>query len=318
MDMSIHNGPLRFRRGCAGVLCILSLALLFHPTSSAAEELTIVASVSDLASLAEAIGGDRVEVKTLAKGYMDPHYLEAKPSYARLMRKADLLLFIGLELEVGWLPRLIDTARNPKLRPGSEHLLEAATVIDEILEVPAGGIDRSQGDIHPFGNPHIMLDPRNALSVAEAIAERLGRLDPEGQAVYEERLLHFRAHLEANIEQWEEKAGALRGIPVVAYHKQWEYLADWLGLDLVNYIENRPGIPPSPRHIESLLSMMKDREVRLVIGATFIDVDALQEVARRGSAEAAVLPAGVGGVDGAETYESFIDTIVTRLLEGVS
>lgn len=316
--MSIHNSPLKQLRRVVGVLCILSLTALLHPTFSAAKELTIVASVSDLASLAEAIGGDRIEVKTLARGYMDPHYLEAKPSYARLMRKADLLIFIGLELEVGWLPRLIDTARNPKLRPGSEHLLEAATIIDEILEVPEGSIDRSQGDIHPFGNPHFMLDPRKALSVAEAIAERLSRLDPEGRAVYEERLLHFRTRLESSIEEWEERARALQGIPVVAYHKQWEYLANWLGLDLVNYIENRPGIPPSPRHIESLISMMKDRDVRLVIGATFVDVDAMREVARRGSAEATVLPAGVGGIDGTETYESFIDTIVTQLLKGVS
>lgn len=302
----------------AGTLCVLAVAALLLPVSSAAKTLQVVASVSDLGSLAEAVGGDRVEVKVLAKGYMDPHYLEAKPSYARLMRKADLLIFIGLELEVGWLPRLIETARNPKLRPGSDHMLEAANVIEEILEVPTGSVDRSQGDIHPFGNPHIMVDPRNALIVAEAIAERLIRLDPDGKADYEDRLLHFRARLKASIDDWEAKTQALRGMPIVTYHKQWEYLAHWLGLDLVDYIENRPGIPPSPRHIESLVSEMEDRDVRMVIGATFIDVDALKEVAQRGSAKAVVLPAGVGGVEGSDSYEVFIGVIVKRLLEGAS
>jgi zinc/manganese transport system substrate-binding protein len=295
-----------------------AVALLGHGALvPAGAKLRVVATVADLGSLAREVGGDRVEVWSITKGYQDPHYVEPRPSYARRLRRADLLLYVGLELEAAWLPPLLETARNPKLRPGSLHLLEAASAVDTILEVPTGPVSRAQGDIHPLGNPHVLLDPRNGLAVAEAIAERLARLDPDGEEVYRSRLEAFRNRMTERIRQWEAQAAGLRGQPVVAYHKQWEYLERWLGFRVLDYVENRPGIPPSPRHVRDLVETMKEEGVAMVLAATFVDTEAAGEVARRAGAHLVVLPAGVGAVEGTETYEALFETIVRRLLDGI-
>ena len=279
-----------------------------------AAPLKVVTTLPDLAWLAQTLGGDRLTAKSICSGYQDPHYLEAKPSYARDLREADLLVFSGLELEVGWLPKLLEAARNPALRPGSPRLFEASSAVKHILEVPQGGVDRSQGDIHPFGNPHFLLDPRNMLLVADGLAARLTQLDPAGASTYQSGLSNLHATLEPKIAEWEKQAASLRGAPVVGFHKQWEYLADWLGLDLAGYIEDRPGIPPSPKHLSELIDMMKARKVKTVLVAPFNDVKAAEEVASRAGVKAAVLPASVGGVDSTGTYITLMDAIVSRLL----
>jgi len=244
--------------------------------------------------------------------------LEPKPSYSRSLRNADLLIYLGLELEAAWLPPLLETARNPGLRPGSPGLLEVASAVERVLEVPTGAVDRSQGDIHPFGNPHILLDPRNAILIAGVIADRLSELDPDAAAAYQERLSQFRLRMEQRIQEWEREAEPLCGLSVVAYHKQWEYLADWLGFEIIDYVENRPGIAPSPRHVNMLIQSMKHKGVVVVMAATFVDLGASEKVAERAGASLIILPAAVGGVEEADTYESFMDTIVSRLLEVAS
>jgi len=295
--------------------CILSMIVLITAGASAqAAPLKVVTTLPDLAWLAQTLGGNRITAKSICSGYQDPHYLEAKPSYARDLRDADLLVFSGLELEVGWLPKLLDAARNPQLRPGSPRLFEASSAVKHILEVPTGGVDRSQGDIHPFGNPHFLLDPRNMLLVGDALAARLSELDPSGAGTYQTGLANLHATLEPKIAAWEKQAASLRGAPVVGFHKQWEYLADWLGLDLVGYIEDRPGIPPSPKHLSELIDTMKARKVKTVLVAPFNDVKAADEVASRAGVKPAVLPASVGGVDNTDTYITLMDAIVSRLL----
>ena len=295
------------------IVSILALAMSAGAMAEAAP-LKVVATLPDLAWLAQTVGGNRVTAKSICNGYQDPHYLEAKPSYARDLREADLLVFSGLELEVGWLPKLLDAARNPNLRPGSPRLFEASSAVKHILEVPQGGVDRSQGDIHPFGNPHFLLDPRNMLLVGDALAARLTQLDPAGASAYQSGLANLHATLEPKIAAWEKQAASLRGAPVVGFHKQWEYLADWLGLDLVGYIEDRPGIPPSPKHLSELIDTMKARKVKTVLVAPFNDVKAANEVASRAGVKPAVLPASVGGVDNTSTYIALMDAIVSRLL----
>jgi zinc/manganese transport system substrate-binding protein len=296
-------------------LLLALTALSFLAPRPAEAKVKVVATLSTLGYLTEQVGGDRVEVTFLCNGYQDAHYLEPKPSYARSVRKANLLIYSGLELEVGWLPPLLDTARNPDLRPGSQGLLEAAEAVENVLEVPDEPTDRSQGDVHPFGNPHFLTDPRNGLAVAGIIADRLSLLDPEGAAYYSERMEAFRERMESKIAEWEKRAAPLKGAPVAAYHKQWEYLIAWLGLDMIGYIENRPGIPPSPRHVESFIKTLESRDVKFIIASTFADVEATEEVARRVGTKAVVLPAEVGGVDDTDTYEAFMDTILDRLLE---
>jgi zinc/manganese transport system substrate-binding protein len=274
----------------------------------------VVATVSDLAWLATEIGGDRVTVASICAGHQDPHYVEAKPSYAKLLRDADLLVYVGLELEVGWLPRLLDTARNPELKSGSARLFEAAKAVPTILEVPTGGVDRSQGDIHPFGNPHVLLDPRDMFPIGEALAQRLIEIDPEGAADYERNLGTWRERFTLRLAEWNARATSLRGVPIVGFHKQWEYLADWLGLDIVGYVEDRPGIPPAPRHLSALIETMKARNAKIVLAATFNDQKAAGEVAKRAGANLVVLPAAVGGTEGTDTYEALIGTILDRLV----
>jgi zinc/manganese transport system substrate-binding protein len=295
------------------LLLPLVVAALMQPVAATARE-SVVTTLPSLASIVREIGGDRVEVVALCRGYEDPHYIQAKPSYAKSLRKAILLVYDGLELEVGWLPPLLETARNPKIAPGAPGLLEASTAVQRVLEVPSGELSRAQGDIHPFGNPHFMLDPRNALAVTDLIAERLGELDPEGSDAYLAGAASYRQRLEAKIDEWETLATAIRGKSIVAYHKQWEYLADWLGLKIVGYIEGKPGIPPAPRHVASIIEMVRSDHIEMVVAATFMDTAAAEKVAQSGDARLVVLPAEVGGVEGTDTYFDFMDAVVRKLV----
>jgi len=204
------------------VIGILML-MIFIPTISFAKKIKVAATLPDLASITEAVGGENVEVSAICKGYQDPHYLQAKPSYARKMSDTDLLVFNGLELEIGWLPPLIDVARNPQIRPGAIGCLDCSEGI-ELLEIPTGKIDRSKGDIHPLGNPHYTLDPRNGIKMAETIANRLAEIDPENGDEYFTNFDSFKSMMDVKISKWEEKANPLKGYEIVTYHKQWEYL----------------------------------------------------------------------------------------------
>jgi len=301
----------RFLNAASIVFAAAVLALGGAPARAA--ELKVVTTLPSLADITRNVGGDRVEVEAICKGYEDPHYLQAKPSYAKTLRKADLLVYAGLDLEVGWLPPLLDTARNPKLTPGSPGLLEASNAVEHKLEVPTGDVNRAQGDIHPFGNPHFMLDPRIGLAVAGLIADRLGDLDPPGAATYQANLETFRSKLQGRIDAWDAMLAPYKDTPVVAYHKQWEYLNDWTGFRVVDYIESKPGIPPAPRHVEAVVDEIKADKVRLVMAATFTDEDAARTVGERGGAKVLILPAEVGGVDGADSYVALFEFIVGKL-----
>jgi zinc/manganese transport system substrate-binding protein len=303
----------RIQRWMLPVLLVGALFVAWRPPVAHAEK-SVVTTLPSFASIVEAIGGDHVKVEALCHGYEDPHYIQPKPSYARKLRKAMLLVYDGLELEVGWLPPLLETARNPNIAPGARGLLEASEAVQNILEVPTGEVNRAQGDIHPYGNPHYMLDPRNALAVTDLIAQRLADLDPDHAQAYLDGAAAYRKRLQAKIDEWDEAAAPLKGTTVVAYHKQWEYLADWLGLDIVDYIEARPGIPPAPRHVTQIIEDMKKQGVKLVIAATFMDEDAAASVAEHGGARLLVLPAEVGGVKGTDTYIDLMDHIVQQLL----
>ena len=285
----------------------------FQPPVACATKL-VVTTLPSFASIVGEVGGDRLEAKSLCRGYEDPHHIQPKPSYARTLRNAMLLIYDGMELEVGWLPPLLEAARNPSIMPGARGLLEAASAVENVLEIPTGQLSRAQGDIHPSGNPHYMLDPRNALAVTDLIADRLAELDPEGAQAYADAATVYRQRLQSKIDEWEILAAPLREMPVVAYHKQWEYLANWLGLKIVDYIEAKPGIPPAPRHVASVIEKIKQQEIPLVIAATFVDEGAASKVAKSGGARLVVLPAEVGGVDGTDSYIDLINHIVHELV----
>ncbi len=279
---------------------------------SAAEPLSIVATTSDIASIAQAIGGEKVKVEGIAKGFQDPHYVEAKPSTMRLLNRARALFSVGLQLEVGWLPLLVQGARNPKL----VHIDLSEGI--PVLERPVGPISRAQGDIHPEGNPHYWLDPRNGLLMARRIQRELKTLAPADGDYFDRNLKLFETSLNQRRQKWEERMGRFRGAEVIAYHKQWEYLAHWLGLSIVGYVEDKPGIPPAPQHLANLIRTMQERKTKALLAATFTNPAIPQSVAEKGGARMVVLPASVGGEKGVETHGDLFEAIVSKLTEALS
>jgi len=292
------------------VFCLIIL-LLFPRLSLPAEPLFVVTTTADLAAIAKSIGGERVKVESIAKGFQDPHYVEAKPSYMRLINQARLLLHAGLQLEVGWLPLLVQGARNPNLV--SVNLSEGINV----LEIPHGPITRAQGDIHPEGNPHYWLDPRNGPIMARRIGRQLAALSPADSAYFDKNLKSFEADLNRRRQRWEELMAPFRGAQVVAYHKQWEYLAQWSGLSILDYVEDKPGIPPSPKHLANLIRTMQQRKIKALLVANFTNPSLPQSAAERAGAKMVVLPASVGGEKGIETYTELFEWITGRLAEAL-
>jgi len=292
---------------------ILGFLLLVGTVEAA--RLEVVTTTQDLAAIARAVGGDAVEVRSITRGYWDPHHVEAKPSYMRHLNRADLLIYNGLELEIGWLPLLIQGSRSRHVMPGSPGNLDASAGLP-ILEVPVGQVDRSMGDIHPEGNPHYTLDPRNGKAIAAAIRERFKSLAPEQGQTFEANCDTFQLSLSRRMEFWERTARSLRGRKIVAFHKQWEYLADWLGLEIVDYVEVKPGIPPSPRHISRLVELIERENITMLLRANFGDAGKAEKVAERTGIRLLTLPASVDGEDDIVSYEDLFESIVTRIVSG--
>lgn len=281
-------------------------------------KLQVVATLSDLGWIAEQVGGDDVEVSILCPGYQDPHYLPAKPSLARKMRSAELLVYNGLELEIGWLSVLIDAARNPRIKPGGRGELECAMALDTVLEVPTGDVDRSRGDIHPLGNPHYLLDPRNGVAVGQLMAERLAELDPDNADAYRRRAEALKAQMTSMMIQWREMLGDLSANSVIVYHQHWEYLLSWIGLNQVGAIEHRPGISPSPRHVKELINRGRSIDGVLVIAATWDNSKVSQEAARRMERPLIILPGAVGATEEVTSYPELFTVICRQLGEAAS
>jgi len=289
----------------AVLLCLLA--------GQSSAELRVVTTLSDLARIAEAVGGDDVKVEALCPGNRDPHYLPAKPSLARKLSKADLLCYNGLELEIGWLPLLIDKARNPRVRPGSRGDLDCSRALGHVLDVPAGQVDRAHGDIHPLGNPHYTIDPRNAASIAQLMAVRMGELDLPNADAYTARAGRFVAEIERRLPGWRDNVAAANDLPVIIYHQHWNYLTTWLGFVVVGEVEHRPGISPSPRHVQHVIDKGRSLDRVFIIAAQWDHLDVAREVAERMGAPLAVLPGYSGAQDGTDDYFDFIDRICERL-----
>ena len=293
----------------AAILSICGLISVGHA------ELKVVATLSDLGWIAEEVGGPDVEVSVLCPGHQDPHYLPAKPSLGRRLRKADLLVYNGLELEIGWLPVLIDAARNPRIKPGSRGELECAAAIKEVLDVPTGNVDRSRGDIHPLGNPHYLLDPRNGVAVGRLMAERMAELDPDHAEAYRRRAENLAANMDTQIKAWKEMLGGLNANRVIVYHQHWEYLLGWLELEQIGAIEHRPGISPSPRHVEEIINRARSTAGAFVIAATWDNSKISKEAAGRMGKPLVTLPGAVGGVEGVTGYPGLFTFICRQLAE---
>src|SRR6267154_5151564 len=239
----------------AALAALLSIALL-APPSAAAKNVKVITTLTDLAELTQEVGGDKVDVEALAKGYQDPHFVEPKPSFLLKLRHADLLVLVGLDLEIGWLPPLITQSGNGKIQPGGQGYLDASQFA-EILEIPQGAVTRAEGDVHPLGNPHYWLDPDNGRRIAKGIATKLADMDPANGAYFQQRFQDFEKRLAAAEQKWDAEMKPYRGRKVVTYHRSFPNFAKHFGLDVIGYVEPRPGIPPTPIHTLELIQLMK-------------------------------------------------------------
>lgn len=292
---------------------ILASILLLLAAPLLAGRLDVVTTTQDLASLTREVAGDRVEVVLLAKGYQDPHFVDAKPSYVLQLSRADLLIAVGLELEVGWLPTLVQQARNPKLLTPTNYLDLSATA--DILERSTGQVTRALGDVHPFGNPHYWLDPENGRAMTRAIAEKLSALDPAGAEVYRKNLASFEQRLDQKEKEWDAEMAPYAGTEVVTYHNSWPNFVKRFQLRVVGYVEPKPGIPPGPGHVAELIDMMKSRHVPLILMEPYFDSKLPKSIADKTGATLLVLLPSVGGVPEIKDYFSLFDYDV-KLLAG--
>ena len=227
------------------VTVALLLGALGTPTSAEAKNLNVVTATTDMASLTQEVGGDKVNVEAIAKGYQDPHFVEAKPSFLLKLRQADLLITVGLQLEIGWLPPLITQSGNPRIQMGAGGYLDASQFSD-ILDIPTGTVTRAMGDVHPLGNPHYWLDPDNGRRIAKGIAGKLGELDPPNASYFQQRFQDFDKRLTAAEQKWDAAMKPYRGRKVVTYHNSLPNFVKHFGLNVIGYVEPRPGIPPTP------------------------------------------------------------------------
>ncbi len=297
------------------VLCSLATLVALLPDAGFAK-LRVVTTLQDFAALADEVGGDRLETFALAKGYQDPHFVDAKPSFVLQLSRADLLIVAGLELEIGYLPPLVDQSRNTKIRSGSPGYLDASEGC-EILGRPTGTVTRALGDVHPYGNPHYWTDPENGRLIARAIAARLSELDPAGADLFARRLADFEQRLTARETEWSRTMAPFAGTKVVAFHDSWPNFARRFGLDIVDHVEPKPGIPPTPAHTLELISKMREQAIKVILVEPYFDTKTPQAIADKTGARVVRLYPSVGGREDIKTYLQLFDVNLAALAEAL-
>jgi len=292
---------------------ILSFALaLFLFSGTAQAQVNIFACEPEWAALAVEIAGEKAKINSATTGMQDVHHIQARPSLISKARRADLLFCTGAELEAGWLPVLLRKANNPRIQPGNTGQLMASDYVRMLDKREQ--VDRSEGDIHAGGNPHIQTNPHNMLPVAKELTQRLALIDSANAKIYQDNLARFEQHLAKAISAWEERAKILDGKKIVTHHKSWIYLQDWLGMESVGTLEPKPGIPPSSRHLSTLLAQMEQSPADMIIYSSYQDSRAADWLSERTGIPAIRLPSSVGGSDKASDLFSFYDELVNRLL----
>ena len=297
-----------------GIVGAIAMALLFLllPTAAVAKKLNVVTATTDLAALAQEVGGDHITVESVAKGYQDPHFVEAKPSFLLKLQHADMLITVGLQLEIGWLPPLITQSGNPRIQVGGSGYLDASQFA-EILEIPTGVVTRAMGDVHPLGNPHYWLDPDNGRRVAKGIARKLSELDPEDASYFQQRFQDFDKRLSAAEQKWDAEMAPYRGRKIVTYHNSATNFAKHFHLDVIGYVEPRPGIPPTPSHTFELIGLMKRENCKLVLVEPYFDLKTPSSIGAATGAKVLVYLPSVGGEKQVTNYFELFDYDIALL-----
>ena len=295
------------------LICLLFSSAFLFRTGPAWAALNVMTTTPDLAAIARAVGGERVSVRSLSLPTQDPHWVDAKPSLALDLSHADLLVVVGAELELGWLPSLQLGSRNGRIQRGARGFLDCSELVN-LLDRPAGKVDRSQGDIHSTGNPHYLLDPRAGERVAVGIGKRLAELDPKGAAAYLEQTKRFVTSLQESQLRWQKQLERVRGRRVVAYHRSLAYLANFAGIEVIDHVESKPGVPPAPRHVAELIALAQQKGVEVVLQEQWYPTGTSALIAKKLRGQLVRLP-GATNFQGGQSYMGFIDQLVKTLAE---
>lgn len=298
---------------------ILALGALFAfgISSQAASKINVMTATEDLASIAREIGGDAVTVDSIAKGYQDPHFVESKPSFLLKLQKADMLLAVGLQLEIGWLPPLITQSRNAKIQPAGPGYVDMSQY-SNILEIPQGQVTRAMGDVHPMGNPHYWLNPDNGRRMAKALADRFSAMQPANAAQFAQRYAEFDKKLTEAEKGWEAKLAPYKGRKVITYHRSWPNFCERFGLNVVDYVEPKPGIPPTPVHTLDLINLMKREGIHLILVEPYFDLRTPNSIASAVGGQVVVLMPSVGGNKEVTDYFKLFDYDINLLVNAFS
>ncbi|RMF67647.1 MAG: zinc ABC transporter substrate-binding protein [Calditrichaeota bacterium] len=298
------------------LILLLIFGLLGLPASSfAAKKLKVVTSLPDLADIARQVGGDKVETFSIGKGYQDPHFVDAKPSFVLKLNRADVFVQVGLDLEVGWVPPLLESARNKRIYYGGPGYVDASRGI-QLLEVPTADPAklRAEGDIHIYGNPHYWLDPENGKIIAQNIYDKLSKMEPENEPYFKANYDRFVARLDSAMQVWQQKIAPYKGVKIIAYHNSWPYFAQRFGIEIAGFIEPKPGIPPSPGHLVSVIKKMRAQNIRVIIISPYYDDKPARSVAQRTDATVVHIAGSVGAFKQIKTYFDLFDYDINQLV----
>ena len=299
------------------IRCMFALIFGLMATAPAHADLKVATSLTDLASVAQFVGGKHVSAQSLCRGFEDPHFVPAKPSLMKAIQHADVFVSTGLELDSGWLPLVLPGSRNPKIQPGAKGFVDASEGVN-VLEKPVGTVSRAEGDIHPLGNPHYYADPKNLEIVADHLAGVFSRLDPANAAEYAANAKTFKEKMEASLDKWQKQMAPYHGTSVVTYHPNFVYFADRFGLKLFGTVEPKPGIPPSPHYVNDLAGAMKKAGVNVVLYQPYYNADASNQVAQRAGGTAVEIATEAGGMPGTDDVFSKFDTLVSSVAGALS
>jgi zinc/manganese transport system substrate-binding protein len=297
-----------------GVVLLTAVVALAPRVAQA--QLKVVTSTTDLYDIAREVGGNKITAAHIGEGYQDPHFIEAKPSFVLQLRNADVWAFVGLDLEIGWMPLLLDGARNPKIRQGGTGYVDASTAI-RILDTPQGNVDRSMGDVHPLGNPHYWLDPENGRRIARLFQAKFTQLDPANAATYASNERAFETRLNAAEKGWQADLATIKGKPVVAWHTSWRYFAEYNGMNIVAFMEPKPGVPPSPSHLYTVIQAVKRTGAKAIVMEPFYDRKVADLVSKQTGIKVLILPPSVGGVKGIDDYIQLMQYDMSQLANAV-
>lgn len=284
---------------------------------SAAGKINVITATQDLAALAGEVGGDRINAEAIARGYQDPHFVEPKPSFLLKLRNADLLAVVGLQLEIGWLPPLITQSGNSKIQVGANGYLDMSQFC-QILEIPTGQVTRAMGDVHPLGNPHYWLDPENGRRIAKAFQTKFSEMRPADAAYFAQRYADFDKRLSDAEKRWDAEMAPYRGRKVITYHRSWPNFCQRFGMDVIDYVEPRPGIPPTPSHTLELINTMKRDNVKLILVEPYFDLRTPNAIAQATGGTVLVLLPSVGGVKEVTNYFELFDYDIKLLTAAFS